>query len=911
MNSLKKLLTIAAIAGACFAQTSSQAQTLVYSQDFDLNTSNTLSTTNWLINVIGDGLSYADVYFDYSTVGIPAAPNSVGGSTRGLKIGAHLGVTSQFPAGVSISPANFGISDNFDMHFDLWLNYDASGQGSTECGGAGYGTAGTSAQVAGASIDSVLLGATTDGGSSADYRLYAPNAASSYQDAAHTITGDTNSPLVYAAGSRNNSAAYYTAKFPSQKVPDAQTNLFPRQANAVGPAGAIAFKWHDAELKKVGNVITYLVDGFLIATADNRDATGGGHPLGGTNICFLMFDISGPATDNGCHDVDGTNVLFTLIDNVRITNFPNVVTVQATQPNASESGPSTGTFTISRTAAGVPLTVFYTLSGTATNGVQYQTLSGSVNFAALDTSETVTVTPIDDGVASLPRTVVLTIQEGAGYIGAGSDQVTIADNDAPTVNALVNLPTAYERITNDFIDFQLQRLGSVASDVTVNFTYGGTAVAGTDFVPTASATIPAGQNYADVHVSPLDNGQVTGPKTVTITVTSGTGYSIGSIPSATGTIIDAENPPAPVLFADPLTAASDPNWKITYGSGDTNYNTDFEVDFGWDINNDPTGGLVGTIPPPPSGADHVLRVTCNKASNPGSAGGVNVYYTGMPLSGDYAVRFSMNLMEGSIAGNGTEGALFGIDHSGTQSNWWFGSGTPYNAPAFGSDGVWYYVAAQGLADSIGDFHEYTGLGGALPNTGWSRVQAKLETTFAGNFKHQVPYTSLDGNGAQTSGLPANSASTFGDASTWSDVEIKQIHNVVTMSINKTPIFTYVNTNTWTSGYLMLGYEDPYGGVGGISVGNPDGAVYYSDLRVVQLAPPSISQVGLGTSTISFSFTSTDGDDTPASFTVYSSADVAGPYAAVPTATITEGANGSFSVVAPQTGAMQYYEVRHN
>ncbi len=41
------------------------------------------------------------------------------------------------------------------------------------------------------------------------------------------------------------------------------------------------------------------------------------------------------------------------------------------------------------------------------------------------------------------------------------------------------------------------------------------------------------------------------PKTVTVTVTSGAGYSVGASPSATGTIIDAQNPPAPLIFADP------------------------------------------------------------------------------------------------------------------------------------------------------------------------------------------------------------------------------------------------------------------------------------------------------------------------------------------------------------------------
>ncbi len=194
-----------------------------------------------------------------------------------------------------------------------------------------------------------------------------------------------------------------------------------------------------------------------------------------------------------------------------------------------------------------------------------------------------------------------------------------------------------------------------------------------------------------------------------------------------------------------------------------------------------------------------MRVTCNKASVPGSQGGVNVYYTGQPLSGDYAVRFSMNLMEGDLLAQATEGALFGINHSGAESNWWNGSGTINGGP-WASDGVWYYVTAQATADAIGDFHEYIGAGGALPNTGWTRVSAKVEATFANNFKHP-PYTAQDGTSGypNSPGTPANLASLVGDATTWSDVEIKQVHNVVTMSINKTPIFVYTNTTTFTSG----------------------------------------------------------------------------------------------------------------
>src|SRR5205814_621961 len=74
---------------------------------------------------------------------------------------------------------------------------------------------------------------------------------------------------------------------------------------------------------------------------------------------------------------------------------PPTVTVVATDASASESG-DTGTFTISRTGStAAALTVNYSIGGSADNGVDYQSLSGSVTISAGSSSAAVIVTPID------------------------------------------------------------------------------------------------------------------------------------------------------------------------------------------------------------------------------------------------------------------------------------------------------------------------------------------------------------------------------------------------------------------------------------------------------------------------------------------------------------------------------------
>ncbi|MEJ1962623.1 MAG: Calx-beta domain-containing protein [Gammaproteobacteria bacterium] len=89
------------------------------------------------------------------------------------------------------------------------------------------------------------------------------------------------------------------------------------------------------------------------------------------------------------------------------------MTIAATDANAAEQGADTGTFTVTRTGTtAAALTVNLVLSGTATNGVDYQTIANTVVIPAGAASATVTVTPIDDAVVEPAETVVATIQPG-------------------------------------------------------------------------------------------------------------------------------------------------------------------------------------------------------------------------------------------------------------------------------------------------------------------------------------------------------------------------------------------------------------------------------------------------------------------------------------------------------------------
>src|SRR5262245_38950273 len=75
------------------------------------------------------------------------------------------------------------------------------------------------------------------------------------------------------------------------------------------------------------------------------------------------------------------------------------VTIFATDSIATEGGSDTGTFTVRRTApTNFPLAVFYQLSGTASNGADYELLGNSVEIPSGAFEASFTVKPIADAL---------------------------------------------------------------------------------------------------------------------------------------------------------------------------------------------------------------------------------------------------------------------------------------------------------------------------------------------------------------------------------------------------------------------------------------------------------------------------------------------------------------------------------
>jgi hypothetical protein len=91
--------------------------------------------------------------------------------------------------------------------------------------------------------------------------------------------------------------------------------------------------------------------------------------------------------------------------------------------------------------------------------------------------------------------------------------------------------------------FTVTRTGDIGAALTVNYTVGGTAAAGSDYVAlSGSVTIPAGSATGTITVPVLDDDLAEGPETVIVTLTPNVPvYTVKNPSQATLTIADDDN----------------------------------------------------------------------------------------------------------------------------------------------------------------------------------------------------------------------------------------------------------------------------------------------------------------------------------------------------------------------------------
>ncbi|MDR3460539.1 MAG: GH25 family lysozyme [Verrucomicrobiae bacterium] len=365
-------------------------QTTIFADNFDVDTA-----TNWTLHRSSSDTA-ATFNFDYSTLGIPSAPNSTNATTRGLQLKANL--ANGAVAALSLSPTNQVFAGDYRLHFDAWINVNGpfpnGGIGSTLFLTGGVGTSGTTTEWngAGSAADGFYFACDGDGGISPgstglnDFCVFSGT----------TVQGSASQDYYAGADATARGAdnIYYQSAIPNARsAPALQRSTYPQQTNALDP-GTFGLAWHDVIVSKRGSTVDWVVDGIRFATISNATFTA-------NNVFVGFWDPFSSLSSN--------NVInFGLVDNVRVES-PAVAPAFTLQPFAQTVKWGTN-LTFTAAATGLPLPAYqWRFNGTnlpgatnasyplafvaATNTGNYSVLATNIAGAVASTNALLALAP--------------------------------------------------------------------------------------------------------------------------------------------------------------------------------------------------------------------------------------------------------------------------------------------------------------------------------------------------------------------------------------------------------------------------------------------------------------------------------------------------------------------------------------
>jgi hypothetical protein len=265
-------------------------------------------------------------------------------------------------------------------------------------------------------------------------------------------------------------------------------------------------------------------------------------------------------------------------------------TITVAPASVSEDGAPNLVYTVTLNQANpsAATTVNYTISGTATNGTDYATITSPLVIAAGSTTGTITVNPTADATIEADETVILTLNAGAGYtVGVPNSATgTILNDDLP--NLTINDVTANEGnagTTNFTFTVSLSAPagpGGVSFDIA---TANGTATAGVDYTANSltGQTIPTGSSTytftvlvnGDTLNEPSETFFVNVTNVVNAVVVDGQGVGtivnddpLPSLSINDVTVVEGNTGTVNAVFTVTLSAASGQTVSVNYATAD-------------------------------------------------------------------------------------------------------------------------------------------------------------------------------------------------------------------------------------------------------------------------------------------------------------------------------------------------------
>lgn len=245
-----------------------------------------------------------------------------------------------------------------------------------------------------------------------------------------------------------------------------------------------------------------------------------------------------------------------------LVKSPATPTVNLTaDKNTSSEGSNTAGRTVTLTAtASAPVngnqTVTLNVSGTNIIGTDYTLNPTAITIISGQTTGTATFVVQDDADLEGDETATISIASVTPGITTGtttSQNVTIVDNEKPSVNLSVNATSGTEAGTTS-ITVTATASAAVTGAQTLKVTIGGAGITTTDYnlsggalssisKPTATLTIAGGATTGTFNFDILNDADLEGNETATITISvPSNGITLGTTTSQNVTIIDDDKP---------------------------------------------------------------------------------------------------------------------------------------------------------------------------------------------------------------------------------------------------------------------------------------------------------------------------------------------------------------------------------
>ncbi|HTT36779.1 MAG TPA: Calx-beta domain-containing protein [Burkholderiales bacterium] len=377
------------------------------------------------------------------------------------------------------------------------------------------------------------------------------------------------SHLLWSSDSRTSDRAPGATKFSTPTIANGRVYVAGYRELAVYGVNGVRFKTanfgvteggmaritvtRSAPLEETVSVTYTASDGTAVANQNYKPTTG--TLTFGPNVSARTFTVQ---TLNDSVNKPGLTVLLSLSNPVGAIGLeaPDtaVLTIQDNDPAGQvafsaaaysvKESVGTATITVRRTGgtAGA-VTVGYSASGgSATDGVDYQSTSGTLTFGPKETTKAFTVTILPHGAAD-DHTVnlVLSDPQGGASLGAVSSSVLTITSGTPTVGFSASTYGVSQGAK--FATITVVRHSSTAGQSTVHYaTSDGTATQGQDYqAASGDLTFKPKVSVQTFTVRMLSDSTVEGPQTVNLTLSSPTSAGFGVRPTAT-LVINSTSP---------------------------------------------------------------------------------------------------------------------------------------------------------------------------------------------------------------------------------------------------------------------------------------------------------------------------------------------------------------------------------